>query len=272
MSRYVEVQKQQPDWALRSHRARLNRECLVWLCLLFLALPGMALGQANNAAKQGGQPDRTTLKDQEFGVFTRQVGLQRRVEMYQWLRKGDGYAQDWHDAPVDSSGFAPQYANPGAFPLQTRYWIGQGITLDGKPLDENVLKVLGRWRQFRPGFTALPGNLSATFQPDGDGLSSSENPLNPQIGDLRVTWWEMALPPLTGQLTLHDGVWVLARAEPGRAVAVSVAESSSASTSANRTSDDDSTHWKIWAVLALVLGLPVLVWVLSRILRQAKRN
>jgi hypothetical protein len=88
--------------------------------------------------------------------------------------------------------------------------------VDGRPVDEDVLKVLGQWRGFRPGFSALPGNLSATFQPEGDGLGSAENPLDPQIGDLRITWHEMTLPPLAGRVALRDAVWVL---KPGAAVA-----------------------------------------------------
>ena len=178
-------------------------------CLL-LALSGAVGAQAppSAAAVAHGEPHaEAPLRDREFGVATRQFGLQRRVEMYQWRRLGPGYRKVWEDRPIDSAAYDARYRNP-AFPLQTRYWIAEGVRLDGRPLDEDVLRQLGTWRAFRPGFSALPGNLSATFQPEGDGLGSAENPLDPQIGDLRVTWRELALPALGGRVALQDGVWM----------------------------------------------------------------
>jgi uncharacterized membrane protein YecN with MAPEG domain len=80
--------------------------------------------------------------------------------------------------------------------------------LDGKPLDRSVIEQLGQWRLFRPNFSALPGNLAATFQPEGDGLGTAENPLAPQVGDLRIGWRELTFPPLEGRVLLRDGVWI----------------------------------------------------------------
>ncbi len=179
-----------------------------------LAFAGIAAAQ--EPVPQGEPVAAERLRDAEFGVSTRQFGLQRRVEMLQWRRQGAGYARVWTSEPVDSSGFDARHANPGAFPIETRYWIAPLVTVDGRPVDEDVLKALGQWRGFRPGFSALPGNLSATFQPEGDGLGSAENPLDPQIGDLRITWHEMTLPPLAGRVALRNAVWVL---KPGAAVA-----------------------------------------------------
>ena len=83
------------------------------------------------------------------------------------------------------------------------------ITLDGHPLDADTLRQLGRWQRFRPGFSRLSGRQSATFQPEGDGLGSAENPMAPAIGDLRIHWEELRLPPLADKLNLHQGRWVL---------------------------------------------------------------
>lgn len=224
------------------------------LCAALLAFAGTAAGQdatpAAPAAPQGAPRAVDRLKDREFGVSTRQFGLQRRVEMYQWLREGGRYAAGWRSEPVDSSGFDQAHANPERFPLPARYWIGQGITLDGKPLDEDVLKALGRWRDFRPGFSALPGNLAATFQPEGDGLSSAENPLDPQIGDLRVSWRELVLPPLQGRVVLEDGVWRLAP-EADAATSHATAPSPPSTPARDRR--------LAWAALALVPLLLLLV-------------
>src|SRR5690606_900916 len=95
---------------------------------------------------------------------------------------------------------------PGV-PLESRRWWAEGAMLDGKPLDLSVLKTLGQWQEFRPAFSRLPANLAATFQPEGNGLASSDNPLQPRIGDLRIRWRELQLPPLAGRVVLVDGAW-----------------------------------------------------------------
>jgi len=181
------------------------------LAALWLAV-GTAFAQEPLATMPEGPPrSGGELLDREFGVGTDQFGLDRRVEMYQWLQVGvDRYEKAWKAALVDSSGFAPGHRNPDAIPLESRRRWSDEATLDGKPLDPTVLKILGRWEDFRPSFSRLPGNLSATFQPEGDGLISSENPLDPQIGDLRVSWRELVLPPLAGKVELVGGVWRVA--------------------------------------------------------------
>lgn len=156
------------------------------------------------------------LRDPDFGVRTREPGLERVVEMFQWQATDAGYVRDWSERQVDSSGFAPGHDNP-AFPLQGKRWLPSAVTVDGKPLDPGVLEALGEWREFRPGFSALPGNLSATFQPEGDGLGSAENPLAPEVGDLRIHWRERALPPLRGLVELRDGTWQLRADAPALA-------------------------------------------------------
>lgn len=154
------------------------------------------------------QPEKSP-RDTEFGVVSRHFGLERRVEMYQWRAVGQGYEKVWSATPIASDAFAPGHANPETLPLASRRMLAATVTLDGRPLAPEVVASLGEWRDFRPNFSALPGNLTATFQPEGDGLGSAENPLDPQIGDLRVTWRELALPSLDGKVALQGGVWKL---------------------------------------------------------------
>lgn len=168
-----------------------------------LAIAGIAVAQE----PEGVPVTDEVVRDNEFGVSARHFGLERRVAMYQWTRNGQAYAQVWSERAIDSRGFAPGHDNP-ALPLRSRRWIA-AISLDGKPLDAGVIERFGQWRVFRPGFSALPGNLAATFQPEGDGLGSAENPLDPQVGDLRIHWRELTLPPLQGRIVLRDGRWQL---------------------------------------------------------------
>jgi len=164
--------------------------------------------RAQDSASQQAETRSAFLRDPDFGVITRHPGLQRHVEMYQWARAGSGYALEWRGARVDSSGFAPGHDNPREIPLREREWRGD-VTLDGRAVPREAVDALGRWRPFRPNFSALPGNMAATFQPEGDGLGSAENPLDPQVGDLRITWRELVLPPLADRLVLRDGEWAL---------------------------------------------------------------
>ncbi len=227
---------------------------MLTLALAFASAPVRAQSSAESRRVEGEPTHASNLRDREFGVATRQFGLQRRVEMYQWRRGDDGrYRKVWWDRPVDSSAHEAAYRNPGTFPLPTRYWISESATLDGKPLDDEVLKTLGTWRAFRPGFTSLPGNLAATFQPEGDGLVSAENPLDPQVEDLRVTWRELVLPELDGRLVLRGGVWML-QAQPRSAAMVDQAPSHEPKVATN-----EQMRWleRIaigFALLAAVLG------------------
>lgn len=180
------------------------------LVAMLLAAAALCAQAQDVAVTPQGQPQvDKPPRDPDFGVGTRHVGLQRQVEMYQWVRSGDGYVREWRGARVDSSGFAPGHDNPRTMPLRARQWRA-AVTLDGKPLPAAIIDRLGQWREFRPNFSALPGNMSATFQPEGAGLGSADNPLSPQVGDLRITWRELALPPLDGRLELQHGAWTLA--------------------------------------------------------------
>ena len=178
-----------------------------------VALAGLLLLAGTLRAQEApiGEPEADApVRDVEFGVTVRQFGLERRVEMLQWQSTPHGYERVWSDAPVDASRFDVAHANPVDWPLPGRRWLARAISLDGKPLDPEVIAALGEWRDFRPSFNALPGNMAATFQPEGDGLGSADNPLAPTIGDLRIRWRELVLPPLQGRVQLQEGRWRLA--------------------------------------------------------------
>ena len=184
---------------------------LAGLLLLAGALRAQDAPPVEDAPVGTPQPD-APLKDVEFGVRVRQFGLERRVEMLQWRSTAHGYERAWSDQPIDAAGFDRAHANPVDWPLPGRRWLATSATLDGKPLDREVIEALGEWRDIRPSFDALPGNMAATFQPEGDGLGSADNPLAPEVGDLRIRWRALVLPPLQGRVRLQDGHWRLAPA------------------------------------------------------------
>lgn len=180
-----------------------------------LLLAGGCLFAGAAAAQATGSPDPNAapqadgeLRDPVFGVHGPEFGLARHVEMYQWVPREGGHARGWSESPLDGGDADGAHANP-PFPLESRRWLPDEITVDGYPLSAEVLERFGTWREFRPAFSALPGNLSATFQPEGDGLGSAENPLAPEVGDLRIHWRERVLPPLAGRIEVRDGAWRL---------------------------------------------------------------
>lgn len=182
--------------------------------LRLVAFAGLACAAAGVSA-QAAAPDPTappqpaaTVRDPDFGVVARHFGLERDVEMFQWQRRGEGYERAWRSEALDSSGFAPGHDNP-PLPLHGHRWVAGEVRIDGVPLAPDVLPALGEWTPFRPSFSALPGNLAATFQPQGDGLGTAEDPMDPQVGDLRIRWRELRLPPLGDRIVLEGGRWRL---------------------------------------------------------------
>lgn len=230
-----------------------------WLALALLLCSAMAGAQPiPEGLPQPGKP----VRDSEFGVSTRQFGLERQVEMYQWRAGDDGYQPVWNSARIESSQFAPGHENPPAVPLDSHRWWAEGATLDGKPIDPQVLHALGAWRPFRPSFSRLPANLAASFQPEGDGLGSSENPLAPQVGDLRVHWRELVLPVLEDKLELRDGEW---RLTPEAAIAPTRLQPAIDIPATPQIPEIPPREW--WPWLAAALAVLVGLWLLVRRLR-----
>lgn len=206
---------------MRSMRAALLLPVALFVAATAAQTPAPARDSAAApvATEPVGEPrTAATLRDREFGVSTRQFGLDRQVEMYQWRATAAGYERVWNAGRIDSQGYAPGHENPPSLPLENRRWWSDSASLDGRPIEAAVLQGLGEWRMFRPNFSRLPANLAATFQPEGDGLGSAENPLDPQIGDLRVSWRELRLPPLEGKVELVDGRWRMSAATAAAAL------------------------------------------------------
>lgn len=218
---------------------------------LACVLPVAAAGAQEAAPPDPEAPPQpaATVRDPDFGVAARHFGLQREVEMFQWERHGDAYGLAWSAQPLDSSGYAPGHDNP-PFPLRGRQWVAAEVLVDGAPLDPRVLEALGAWTPFRPSFNALPGNLAATFQPQGDGLGTAEDPMDPQVGDLRIRWRELRLPPLGDRIVLENGRWRLKRA-----VAVPSAGAGAGVRAQAEVREDASPRWWRTAGLAAAFVL-----------------
>jgi hypothetical protein len=204
------------------------------------------------------------LDDPDFRVTSSQFGLERRVEMYQWRRdENGGYSTVWNAAPIDSSTFDPPHRNPTRLPVRNRQWWVKSATLDGRPLPLDVVRLLGQWQVAKPNFSRLPAGYAKRFQPEGDGLASSYNPLAPVIGDVRITWHEFVLPPLAGKVELRDGEW---RLNATAAAAPAVARPAVDIAAAART---PALRLRPW-IIAIAIAALAALWFLVRAITGGK--
>jgi hypothetical protein len=244
----------------RAAAMRVARLLAAAACLVLASAAALAQEAAPPDPSAAPEPD-ATVRDPDFGVAARHFGLQRKVEMFQWrVRSDGGYERAWSDAAIDSSGFAPGHDNP-PFPLRNRQWLAKEVRVDGLPLDPAVLSTLGRWTPFRPSFNALPGNLAVTFQPQGDGLGTAENPMAPRIGDLRIHWRELRLPPLDERIVAAGGRWRLKN--PGAASAP--AGTGDGDAASLRPADArPRAGWLAACVIALLAASGLILWLRRR--------
>ena len=149
-------------------------------------------------------------RDPQFNVAANAVALVRKVEMFQWHEINGGqrsYDQDWVDHAVDSSKFAQPAGdeNPGALPFEGARFDSPDVRVGGLRLGPKLVAEIEGVEDFTPDFHALPPNMAATFQAHDGALITSADPGHPRIGDLRVSWMQIAPKELT----------VLARAQNG---------------------------------------------------------
>lgn len=154
------------------------------------------------------------IVDSDFAVRTPGVRLMRHVEMYQWKQEeqtetrtklGGGeertttqkYVRAWSDKPIESDRFREPrgHTNP-AMPYQSRETLAAGTRLGGFAVPDSLLRSFGE-----------PKLLAATDQQANalqirinkpvtimDGvLHIGRDPQQPAIGDMRVSFSELAL-------------------------------------------------------------------------------
>ncbi len=229
--------------------------------------PAATATQALPQAHPQGQVESTVaVTDPDFGVHANALALERRVEMLQW-RKVNFPApphdeQAWIAGRADANGLDAMHKNPGDLPFNGARWWSADPKLDGHPVSTDVLAALDAWAPLKPELSQLPTNLAVSFQPDGDWLSTSQDPTHPQVGDVRVRWRviEHATAP-TGTL-LIAGRWELPPAKPTTATPSAAASSpATPSTGAGGWMQRMFGNHLVWLLVAgLVLALVLLIW------------
>ena len=157
-----------------------------------------------------------TVSDPVLGVSANALSLKRKVEMYQWRETAKSekkdkvggstetvttytYAKEWSESPIESSKFKQQqgHRNPGSMPYKTEQWTAGKVTLGAYTLTPTQV---GRISGDEPVTAAAPLSNSDTSRPlreHAGGLYAGQNPEQPQVGDLRITFTKVGESDIT---------------------------------------------------------------------------
>jgi len=121
---------------------------------------------------------------------------------------------------VDSSKFAQPagHQNPGAFPFQRERFNSPVVRVGGFKLGPKLVESISGVEGFAPDLHGLPANMAASFQIYDDALVTSTDPSRPRVGDLRVSWMEIAPKTLTVLARVQGGELVEAPDASGRSL------------------------------------------------------
>ncbi|MEO7148925.1 MAG: TMEM43 family protein [Rhodanobacteraceae bacterium] len=172
-----------------------------------------ALASAGQLVFVTGAPQTISpARDPQFNISAQVPSLIRKVEMFQWheIGKGHDYELDWTDHPVDSSKFAQAggHGNPGVFPFDGARFDSPDVRVQGFKLAQELVRAIPGVEPYTPDLRALPPNMAATFQAQDGMLISSADPKSPRLGDLRVSWQQIAPKVLTVLARAQHGVLV----------------------------------------------------------------
>lgn len=165
---------------------------------------GPQAGQHGSMARIVGTPRVVEAPhDPDFNLRVNTPVLVRHVEMFQWreVRIGGNvhYEMDWVDRPLDASHFEEPagHANPASFPIGGKQFDAGLVQVGGFKLGPALLHALPGSEKVTPDAKSLPENLAASFSRYQHYLVTSARPGDPRLGDVRVSWDEVPLQPLT---------------------------------------------------------------------------
>jgi len=156
---------------------------------------------------QGLATTEQVLRDEVFGVSATAIKLMRQVSMYQWQEnvqtetkekvggtketiKTYSYHKDWSSREINSSQFkrASGHANPSLL-YQRKTEQAQQVMLGAFKLNTSQVSRIGGQTDLSLHNIQSPTLLSGqSVTKTGNGLYIGNNPSNPQIGDMKVSF------------------------------------------------------------------------------------
>lgn len=141
------------------------------------------------------------VADADLGVKAAGLRLARHVEMYQWTESESGsgqdrkftYTREWKSGAVDSGRFrAPGgHENPGFPNYRSREFGAADARIDAFPVGAAAVLMLGPMEEFPISNAGLQTAQRVTGRPtqvSGGGYYVGQNPGQPRVGDIRITY------------------------------------------------------------------------------------
>jgi hypothetical protein len=149
-----------------------------------------------------------TLEDPIFQTSANALQLIRQVEMYQWEETSESktekkvggstetittyhYSKGWYEGRIDSSDFKKpaDHQNPTLIRYDSDRWATSLAKLGDFVLSKQQVAQIGSKELL--AINRLPESLQGQAKLTGDGLYFGENPQQPQIGDLRIRFYQV---------------------------------------------------------------------------------
>lgn len=152
----------------------------------------------------GAATTEAVLQDPVFKVSGKMIKLRRKAEMFQWEEKSKEesksnlggssdttktytYEKVWSETLISSGDFHDSsYKNPTEMPLRSLTQTASPVTLGGFTLNGELVEEMDR---FEP--LPVPESLPKGFKSEGGTVYKSANLESPEIGSLRVTFYEV---------------------------------------------------------------------------------
>ncbi|KAG8435900.1 hypothetical protein GDO86_007118 [Hymenochirus boettgeri] len=160
--------------------------------------------EANLVHLSGALRTSKPLYDPNYGISIHCVKLKRQVEMYQWIEYEESreyeengekktetrynYNTEWRSEVVSSKHFDREIAhrNPSAMAVDSFTAVASDVQVGAYYLSKGLVEKVTNFKQMSLSQT---GNPHADVTALGDYFYHSADPKNPEVGDLRISFW-----------------------------------------------------------------------------------
>lgn len=155
-------------------------------------------------------PTEHEFTDPMFNITAKGLGLDRAVEMYQWVKEGDKYVEKWSEEIIvieDADAQSKGYTNPASLPFTSEKWHADNISLGSFTLSPDLAKQIHSSERLpltNDNFLKLNQDGQKAFKLYKDSYFFGINPEKPNIGDLRINF-EVYPAPIVSVLAKQSG-------------------------------------------------------------------
>ncbi|XP_075039794.1 transmembrane protein 43 [Mixophyes fleayi] len=173
------------------------------------------------------------LYDPNYGVSMHCAKLKRQVEMYQWIEYEESkeyeengekkterrytYNTEWRSEVVSSRHFDREIAhrNPSAMAVESFTAVASDVQVGSYYLSKGLIDKIDNFKQL--SLTQVV-NPHADVTAEGNYFYQSANPKNPEVGDLRISFWYAGVSMGGSSFGSVDTVSIIGRQRGGELV------------------------------------------------------